>query len=535
MDAFEEHEVNDLGLSIENLDEIGIDTPHAPLYFEVESDEKLKLNNDSQLFATSVDEKVSDIDDLNVGDENGFGDAVNCNNFCADEVNGEAGEQLDEDRALTDGELHSASDFAGGNDVSEKPQCSEENVGIRCDVPNVEKEITGDKGVKSQEIENDQIGDTDGTDKSKNIGGDQTTDPREGNDANVVDGSKNGSSSENVVDVKGAISDDEVGNSGEVPKHKPNEIVEGKIDVHHTEHGEVKNGNGESQIDDVEQNIICQQVGNSTGTDSVETGKDVFLASNQESIINGGKKSVNEEEEKEMNEGTKFIQQQQQQHESVVSSTPNKVLPKEPFNQNDKRFDEDVDAYESPIPPTTPEGFSSVKRGNNGTLNSEVSSTDMNDTDEMLRDHYRILPLPNSPWHSLREEDFSKGGTPSSLDRKNYTSLIDSDREPSFSGSFPSGNGLKDYERDLSFGISSVPKKEDGDGQYTSLVAHSKREADARRDVLLKPCYVISIGVGHVDFRKPSKRGSKTADFFRSLTSSNDNQLESMLIAWKIS
>ena len=493
MDAFEEHDVNDLGLSIENLDEIGDDTPQAPLYFEVESDEKLKLNKDDKLFANNSDEKLVGIDD-----EEGVGGAESLKNkedCFAGEGSKETGEQLDE--------CHSTSGVGVViNDINEKLQCSEEDVEISqipCDDANAE--------IKIENYHIDHVG------ESRKVGDCQTND----HDADVVDGSKDTRSEGGKSEVEKSADFSENRKSDEIADTNS---VAGKVDDDQVQNGkeeeEEKHGNGESQIADLEQNVIDQQVGNLLEADGVEKVQD------QESIIDVKQPAKEEEEKKGM-----------QQLETVVSSTPNKDLPKEPLELDlNERF-EDGDIYESPIPPSTPEGYSSVKKKNNGTLNSEVSSTDLNDTNEMLRDHYRMLPLPNSPWHSLREEDISKGGTSSSLDRKNYTALIDSDREPSFSGSFSSGIGLKDYERDLSFGISS--KKEDGDGQYTSLVTHSKREADARRDALLKPCYVISIGVGHVDFRKPCKRGSKTADFFRSLTTTGDSQLESMLIAWKIS
>ncbi|XP_066915965.1 rho guanine nucleotide exchange factor 10-like isoform X2 [Clytia hemisphaerica] len=186
--------------------------------------------------------------------------------------------------------------------------------------------------------------------------------------------------------------------------------------------------------------------------------------------------------------------------------------------------------YESPVPPVPQKGLSK-----NDTLDSNVSSTDLNDTWSVVCDHYKTLPLPNSPWHSYQEASAGQDTPSLPLDPKNYTPLIaESDgRENTFASSITSAVNFKDFERELSFGP-SLADKVDGDGNYASLVAHSKREVAARKDALLKPCYVVSIGVGHIDFRRPSKRGSKTAEFFRAL-STGGAQPESMLIAWKIS
>jgi len=221
---------------------------------------------------------------------------------------------------------------------------------------------------------------------------------------------------------------------------------------------------------------------------------------------------------------------------SYLDLTPAAV----PITKNTTDLHRSSSGYELPISP----GPNTMVRDadKTGALSSTASSTDMNTTWSLICDHYRTLPLPNSPWHSFREgqEEACNSSNPPSLDPRNYTPLIEEEqRNQSLTSSVSSGIGIKAYEKDISFGAGVAPsnsKKTEGDGNYASLATHSKREADVRRESLLKPCYVISIGVGHIDYRKPNKRGSKTAEFFKALSSvaTPTSQTESMLIAWKI-
>ena len=491
MNTFEGDEVNDLGLSIENLDAVGVGIPPDPLYFEVESEEMFKLKNESQLFASS-DERVGEVED--------------------------GGTCVVEESKI--------SEHPGDKDEDGKLQChGSEGDAEKSKLPCGETERK--EGDKNVDVEKPKILD-DGTDviSDNDRGGDKVI---LGNES-VIQRSHIDKSDNDNGSISHERSDEEVlikdAPAGALNKENNNVFTGEVVDVDVEKCSEV--GEKRPTISNLAQNID-QQV------DDVEMIQDCGV-SNQEFSIDENR--VEEEKTKSC---------VQKEREAVVSSTPNKALPMEPLPPTtpftshhsyldmclDEQFKGD-DVYESPIPPDTPGGYASVKKENRSTISSEVSSTDLNDTMEMLRDHYRTLPLPHSPWHSLREDGSkSAGATPPPLNPKNYTSLIENDREPSFSGSFSSGIGLNAYERELSFGVSSAPNKADGDGQYTSLVEHSKREADARTDALLKPCYVISIGVGHVDFRKASKRGSKTAEFFRSIAPGN-SQLESMLVAWKI-
>ena len=147
--------------------------------------------------------------------------------------------------------------------------------------------------------------------------------------------------------------------------------------------------------------------------------------------------------------------------EPVGASTPSKDLDTVSIPPQSELIVETAEdeggekAYESPVPPLPQKGISK-----NDTLNSNVSSTDLNDTWSVVCDHYKTLPLPNSPWHSYQEASAGQDAPSLPLDPKNYTPLIaESDgRENTFASSITSAVNFKDFERELSFGP-SLPDK----------------------------------------------------------------------------
>ena len=545
----DQHDVNDLGMSIENLDDVG--TPPAPLYFEVES-EGTEFNQ-SQLFASDEQGDGSRFSGKITGGSPSYTVDTSTGDLVIEEV------QPDQLTA-------SDSDVAGFGEVKmEAVRLSPDN-GIEH-----EEEITVQEEEKNDEVfvETGDSVDSIGISSPSGDTADLVIDTEDakGNNDEVSDSvdsveisSPSGDTADLVTDTE-----DTKGNNDERSDNVGSSVTVGVddtgIEFEVKSHGEnAENSTGNGDISGIGEHVMADKdnvIPNGNGKD-VEPYPFVDIDSSccdretaqlqQEDMIQDGAKCTKETivEQGQPLEDTKKISSQQV---PVVSSTPSKETAMESISNPvasrlsnmDFSFPGEQEGiiYESPIPPETHEGYASVTKKGDGkdtTLSSEVSSTDLNDTMEMVRDHYRTLPLPHSPWHSFnRDEARSVAATPPPLDLKNYTPLIvENERETSLTGSFASGIGLKDYEHDLSFGFVPASKKTDGDGQYTSLVAHSKREADARKEVLLKPCYVVSIGVGHIDFRKPSKRGSKTAEFFRSLASGTP-QAEPMLIAWKIS
>ena len=158
------------------------------------------------------------------------------------------------------------------------------------------------------------------------------------------------------------------------------------------------------------------------------------------------------------------------------------------------------------------------------------STEAMHSTWNNTYEHYKALPLPESPSTSSNN-----------IDMRNYTpleiNLSKSNSNNSLDSSISSAIGLNQYEKDTSLSYSNPKHKKEG--YYASLVTLSKREASARKETLMAPWYVVSIGVGHIDLRKKVKKENKTLEFFRSLSVSassaqSTSQKESLLIAWKV-
>ena len=91
--------------------------------------------------------------------------------------------------------------------------------------------------------------------------------------------------------------------------------------------------------------------------------------------------------------------------------------------------------------------------------------------------------------------------------------------------------GISAFEKDLSFhGSTASLARETNESYYASLVAVSKREEENRKSVLVNPWFILSVGVGHVDFRKRA-RNANSLDFLRSFSISEP---EPLIILWKI-
>lgn len=163
---------------------------------------------------------------------------------------------------------------------------------------------------------------------------------------------------------------------------------------------------------------------------------------------------------------------------------------------------------------------------------------------EALCETYKTLPLPERPWQSIQSDKSVYHQDSTNIDMRNYTPLVISPnsyrKSHSVESSMSDVIGTIAYEKDTSLGLQSHPENKK-ESYYASLVTLSKRDVETRKENLLKPCYVVSIGVGHVDLRKKlNKRESKTLEFFRALSMSaghsptSSNQRESLLIAWKL-
>ena len=159
--------------------------------------------------------------------------------------------------------------------------------------------------------------------------------------------------------------------------------------------------------------------------------------------------------------------------------------------------------------------------------------------EQNIHDHYKTLPLPKSPDIAQDDEDLNVSPDPKMMTpRRNTVDKIkEEDRyTPLLSHEFSaesiqSAAGISAFEKDLSFhGSTASLARETNESYYASLVAVSKREEENRKSVLVNPWFILSVGVGHVDFRKRA-RSTNSLDFLRSFSSSEP---EPLIILWKI-
>ena len=159
--------------------------------------------------------------------------------------------------------------------------------------------------------------------------------------------------------------------------------------------------------------------------------------------------------------------------------------------------------------------------------------------EQNIHDHYKTLPLPKSPDVAQDEEDLDVSPDPKMMtprmntvdkikEEDQYTPLLSHE----FSAeSIQSVAGISAFEKDLSFhGSTASLARETNESYYASLVAVSKREEENRKSVLVNPWFILSVGVGHVDFRKRARNAS-SLDFLRSFSISEP---EPLIILWKI-
>ena len=159
--------------------------------------------------------------------------------------------------------------------------------------------------------------------------------------------------------------------------------------------------------------------------------------------------------------------------------------------------------------------------------------------EQNIHDHYKTLPLPKSPDVAQDEEDLDVSPDPKMMTpRRNTVDKIKEEDQytPLLSHEFSAESiqsvaGISAFEKDLSFhGSTASLARETNESYYASLVAVSKREEENRKSVLVNPWFILSVGVGHVDFRKRARNAS-SLDFLRSFSISEP---EPLIILWKI-
>ena len=200
-----------------------------------------------------------------------------------------------------------------------------------------------------------------------------------------------------------------------------------------------------------------------------------------------------------------------------------------PTKASDGESDEYLSSsgYELPIPPehSVTAAYAVVDKSPVATL----CGKDARVPDDQLYQEYQSKPLPhrptsmtNTPEKTPIKKDSQRSDT--STESNLYTPLM----PDNISDSLTSSIGMRAYDRTMSLNTSLV--REPNESYYASLVANTNKEEESRRDSLLHPWYVVSVGVGHLDLRKRPKP-SGGLDFFRSFSSTDP---EPLLIIWKL-
>ena len=112
-----------------------------------------------------------------------------------------------------------------------------------------------------------------------------------------------------------------------------------------------------------------------------------------------------------------------------------------------------------------------------------------------------------------------------------YTPLLGQNRESNPSSL--SGIGATSFEAEMELSASLARDKitrQSQQGNYASLISVSGNDNESRREFLMKPMYVVSVGGGYVDLRRKQKIGSGL-EFFMKLAASEP---EPKLLIWKV-
>ena len=296
---------------------------------------------------------------------------------------------------------------------------------------------------------------------------------------------------------------------------------------------------------------------------SDDNKKDFDLAESKKEVISNEVSSANEAISNDMN-GEKATPTN---HDTEQLTTEKEVEMKIPKSDEYEKAESAL--YEHPVNPPEHTPTSAYSSVNKTSINSpsfseekigktsyEVYNPQSDDTktstphntklpfysphkEQNIHDHYKTLPLPKSPDIAQDDEDLNVSPNPKMMAPKRNTvdKIKEEDRyTPLLSHEFSaesiqSAAGISAFEKDLSFhGSATSLARETNESYYASLVAVSKREEENRKSVLVSPWFILSVGVGHVDFRKRARR-ENSLEFLRSFSSSEP---EPLIILWKI-
>ena len=153
-------------------------------------------------------------------------------------------------------------------------------------------------------------------------------------------------------------------------------------------------------------------------------------------------------------------------------------------------------------------------------------------TGQMPYDTHASKPLPATPVTRNKADELDLTAA-ADIERTEsiYTPLLNRTQGSDASSLSGVGAGKFDTEMALSSSLAREKlAKESEQGNYARLISVANRDDETRRELLMKPMYVVSVGSGYVDLRRKQKLGSGL-DFFTKFTAADP---EPKLLIWKL-
>lgn len=166
------------------------------------------------------------------------------------------------------------------------------------------------------------------------------------------------------------------------------------------------------------------------------------------------------------------------------------------------------------------------------TLPRNLTEASTPSTGRMPYDTHASKPLPAAPVTHHKPNELDLTAT-ADIERTEsiYTPLLN--RTQGSDASSLSGVGAGKFDTEMALSSSLAREKlarESEQGNYATLISVSNRDDETRRELLMKPMYVVSVGSGYVDLRRKQKLSSGL-DFFTKFTAADP---EPKLLIWKI-
>ena len=182
-----------------------------------------------------------------------------------------------------------------------------------------------------------------------------------------------------------------------------------------------------------------------------------------------------------------------------------------------------------------------TQRGRSETMPTKVAATDSRMPWSSKAGRFKETDETDLPSFPNANNDASSKNTPDQLNlsaakkweksESVYTPLLNKSREPAVK--IGPNVGTSAYETDMAISNTLAREKvtrESQQGMYASLISVANRDGESRKDLLLQPLYVVSVGSGYMDLRRKQKIGSGL-EFFMKFTASEPTP---KLLIWKV-